>query len=192
MGGNHQGNPLNLVGNAWIHQRQTGHYPEGKCRCHFCKYGTTSLAYWDEHVASLQHKEEIQKIVFATGSKPQFKPRNAQVPSASQFLRPTPRNSRVPSAAPFRDHGKARKSHSMPERRSSLPGDYDFSLYDSKFKPFLGRDDTLANVRQQLKVFHHKNKNLKLHRLDSRRSSFGRTDGKRSQTAVDGHAVSYH
>merc|ERR1711964_884950 len=131
-------------------------------------------------------------ILFQTGSEPQFKPRNAQVPSASQFLRPTSRNSQLPAASPFKGHCKGRKSHSMPERRSSLPGDYDFSLYDSKFKPFLGRDDTLANVRRQLKVFHHKNKDLKLHRLDSRRSSFGRTDGKRSQTAVDGHAVSYH
>merc|ERR1712096_177431 len=144
--GNHQGNPLYLVANAWVHERQTGRYPEGKWRCHLCNYGTTSLAYWDEHVASLHHKAEIEKKVLETGFEPLFKPRDSQVNSDSRYKprkRVTFNPSQVPPASQL----------VMQVRRSSLPGDCDFSFYDSKCKPFIGRDKTLDNVRKQLRLF---------------------------------------
>merc|ERR1711964_899089 len=76
-----------------------------------------------------------RKEVLETGFEPLFKPRYSQVHSDPRY-KPAPR-----------------LAIAVPVRRPSLPGDCDFSFYDSKCKPFIGRDKTLDNVRKQLRLF---------------------------------------
>merc|ERR1711964_363779 len=58
-----------------------GQYPKGDWRCHLCKFGTSCIENWENHLCTVNHVSALHKRMLKTGSVPVFKPRKSQVPS---------------------------------------------------------------------------------------------------------------